>query len=201
MWYLPSADSQRPAAPGAVSQAEIDEVIQAQKTITPEMTAAVKKWGTGVAVVPWSNVAVALFAEFALGGGFPQSRIMAPLHTAMHDAAIAAWDAQLAHARPGPAATDSRITPAAGVNPEQSSFPSEHAAVAGAAATVLTYRVEGAAPGRFDELATAAAESLLAPRSAAMSRPGWPSAAPSVTWRWPASRPRTTLASGIRPPG
>jgi membrane-associated phospholipid phosphatase len=162
MWYLPSADAQRPAAPGAVSQAEIDEVIQAQKTITPEMTAAVKKWGTGVAVVPWSNVAVALIAEFALGGGFPQSRIMAPLHTAMHDAAIAAWDAQLAHARPGPAATDSRITPAAGVNPEQSSFPSEHAAVAGAAATVLAYLVEDAVAGRFDELATAAAESRIA---------------------------------------
>jgi len=162
MWYLASVDALRPSAPGAATQAEIDEAVKAQAEITPEMTAAVKRWGTGVAVVPWSNVAVALIAEFGLGGGFPQSRIMAPLHTAMHDAAIAAWDAQLAHARPGPAATDSRIVPAAGVDPEQSSFPSEHAAVAGAAATVLSQLVEGAAPGRFDDLATAAVESRIA---------------------------------------
>jgi membrane-associated phospholipid phosphatase len=161
MWYLDSSESLRPSAPGAPSQAEIDEVVKAQEAITPEVTEAVKKWGTGVAVAPWSGVATALFAEFSIGGGLPQSRFMAVLHTAMHDAAIAAWDAQLVYARPGPAATDDRIVPAAGVNPEQSSFPSEHAAVAGAAAVVLTYLIEDAA-GRFDGLAAAAAESRIA---------------------------------------
>ena len=92
----------------------------------------------------------------------PQGRFMAIYHTALHDAAIAAWDAQVAHARPSPGATSDEITPAAGVDPEQPSFPSEHAAVAGAAATVLAYLLPDAAAGRFDALATEAAESRIA---------------------------------------
>ena len=87
---------------------------------------------------------------------------MALFHTAISDAAIAAWDAQVAHDRPSPAATSDEITPAAGVDPAQSSFPSEHAAVAGAAATVLAYLVPDAEAGRFDTLATEAAESRIA---------------------------------------
>ena len=92
----------------------------------------------------------------------PQNRFMAIYHTALHDAAIAAWDAQVAHARPSPGATSDEITPAAGVDPEQPSFPSEHAAVAGAAATVLAYLIPDAASGRFDALAAEAAESRIA---------------------------------------
>ena len=100
-------------------------------------------------------------AEFDIGG-MPQSRFMAIFHTAIHDAAIAAWDAQVAHARPSPAATSDEITPAAGVDPARSSFPSEHAAVAGAAAAVLAYLIPDAEAGRFDALATEAAESRIA---------------------------------------
>jgi membrane-associated phospholipid phosphatase len=162
MWYLSSVDAERPAAPGAATQAEIDEVVQVQAEITPETAESVRLWGSGVAVVPWSNATAALFPEFGYGIGLPQSKVMATLHTAMHDAALAALDAQLAHARPGPAATDSRVVPAAGVKPDQPSFPSEHAAVAGAAAVVLAYLFPDAEPGRFDELATAAAESRIA---------------------------------------
>lgn len=162
MWYLASADAERPAAPGAATQAEIDEVVQAQAGMTPEMTESVKLWGSGLAIAPWSTVTVALFAEFGYPMGLAQSKVMATLHTAMHDAAVAALDAQQAHARPGPAATDSRIVPAAGVNPDQPSFPSEHAAVASAAASVLTLMFPDAAPGRFDDLAMAAAESRIA---------------------------------------
>ncbi len=92
----------------------------------------------------------------------PQNRFMAIYHTALHDAAIAAWDAQVAHARPSPGATSDEITPAAGVDPEQPSFPSEHAAVAGAAATVLAYLIPDAESGRFDALAAEAAESRIA---------------------------------------
>jgi hypothetical protein len=161
MWYLASADAARPAAPGAVTQAEIDEVVAAQANITPEMAASVRVWGSGLAIYPWSALVGGLFTEFAVPGGLEQSKIMATLHTAMHDAAVAALDAQQAHARPGPVATDSRIVPAAGVNPDQPSFPSEHAAVAGAAATVLTFLFPDAQPGRFDDMATAAAESRI----------------------------------------
>jgi membrane-associated phospholipid phosphatase len=87
---------------------------------------------------------------------------MAVYHTALHDAVIAAWDAQVAYARASPAATSDLIVPAAGVDPSQSSFPSEHATVAGAAATVLAYLLPDAEPGRFDALAQEAAESRIA---------------------------------------
>ena len=101
-----------------------------------------------------------LFAEFTVNG-MRQGRHLALLHTAIHDAAIAAWDARLAHGRPSPAATDSRITPPAGVDPAAPTFPSEHAAVAGAAAAVLAYLLPDAAPGRFDALAEEAAMSRV----------------------------------------
>jgi hypothetical protein len=162
MWYLQSADALRPARPGAVSQEEIDEILDAQSAMTPETTEAVKQWGTGLALAPWSALASELFAEFTMPPGLLQSQRMATLHTAIHDAAVAARDARWAHGRPGPAATDSRVVPAVGVHRDQPSFPSEHAAVAAAASTVLTYLFPDAEPDRFDALAAAAAESRIA---------------------------------------
>jgi membrane-associated phospholipid phosphatase len=79
----------------------------------------------------------------------------------MHDAAVAAWDAQLAYARPSPAATDDRIATVAGVDPAAPSFPSEHAAIAAAAAAVLAYLLPDAAPGRFEDLAEEAGMSRV----------------------------------------
>src|SRR5918993_673795 len=160
-WLLASADELRPAAPGAPSQAEIDEVIAAQADPSDETAAAITHWGTGPAIIPWASLAGELSAEFKISG-MPQNRFMAIYHTALHDAAIAAWDAQVAHARPSPGATSNEITPATGVDPAQPSFPSAHAAVAGAAATVLTYLIPDAAAGRFDALAAEAAESRIA---------------------------------------
>jgi membrane-associated phospholipid phosphatase len=160
-WLLASADELRPAAPGAPTQAEIDEVVAAQADPSDATAAAITRWGSDPTVIPWSRLAGEVFAEFDIFG-MPQGRVMAIYHTALHDAAIAAWDAQVAHARPSPGATSDEITPAAGVDPAQPSFPSAHAAVAGAAATVLAYLIPDAASGRFDALATEAAESRIA---------------------------------------
>ena len=160
-WYLTSPDELRPADPGAPTQAEIDEVVAAQAAPSEETTAAIARWGSGPAVIAWSEVEEEVMAEFEIGG-MPQGRFMAIYHTALYDAVVASLDAQEALGRPSPGATSDQITPAAGVDPEQSSFPSEHAAVAGAAATVLAYLLPDAAPGRFDELATEAAESRIA---------------------------------------
>src|SRR5215211_912445 len=160
-WLLASPDELRPAAPGAPTQAEIDEVVAAQTNPSDETAAAIARWGTGPAVVAWSRLAEELLTEFEIGG-MRQGRFLAVYHTALHDAVIAAWDAQVAHARPGPGATSDQITPAAGVDPDRPSFPSEHAAIAGAAATVLAYLIPDAPPGRFDALAEEAAESRIA---------------------------------------
>ena len=132
-----------------------------QAAPTEAMTAAMTRWGGRVAVLPWTDVASAAFIEFKTSPVLV-GRALALLQTAMSDAAVAAWDAQVAIGRPSPGATSEQVAPAAGVDPTQASFPSAHAAVAGAAATVLAYVLPDAAPGRFDALATEAAESRIA---------------------------------------
>jgi membrane-associated phospholipid phosphatase len=160
-WLLTSADELRPAAPGAPSQAEIDEVVAAQANPSDATAAAIARWGNGPAIIPWASLAGEVSAEFKISG-MPQNRFMAIYHTALHDAAIAAWDAQVAHARPSPGATSDKILPVTGVDPAQPSFPSAQAAVAGAAATVLASLIPDAPSGRFDALAAEAAESRIA---------------------------------------
>jgi len=56
----------------------------------------------------------------------------------MHDAMIATWDAKYAYNRPRPTESDSSLSAAVAV-PHSPSYPSEHAAAAGAAAAVLGY--------------------------------------------------------------
>jgi PAP2 superfamily len=159
MWLLTSPNELRPPAPGTPTDAEIEEIIGYLESPSDEMTAAVKKWGTSIATIPWSTTANAALTEFKMAG-MRQCRALALVHTAMHDAAVAAWDAQLAYNRPSPAATDDRIVSAAGTTTAPS-YPSQHAAVAAAAATVLAYLLPDAAPDRFADLAQEAAMSRV----------------------------------------
>ena len=159
-WYLTSPDELRPAEPGSATEAEIEELTQLEASRTDEQTASATKWGTGGALAPWSTVVGELFGEFMVGG-MPQNRFMAIFYTALHDAVIAARDAQLAYARPSPGSTSDALTPLTGVDVSQPSFPSEHAAIAGAASVVLTALFPDAEAGRFDALAEEVAESRL----------------------------------------
>src|SRR5690606_37653532 len=59
-------------------------------------------------------------------------------------------------------AISTAITPAAGVDPQRPSFPSEHAAIASASATILAYLVPDVDPSRFDKLVSEATESRIA---------------------------------------
>ena len=160
-WYLTSPDELRPASPGAPTQAEIDEVIAAQTAPSDEMAAAISRWGSGPAVLAWSQLAEELGIEFKVGG-MTLRRFMAIIHTALHDAAIAAWDAQGAIARPSPGAISNAITPATGVDPQLPSFPSEHAAIASASATILAYLLPDVDPSKFDKLVSEVTESRIA---------------------------------------
>ncbi len=55
----------------------------------------------------------------------------------MYDAMVAAWDSKYAYNRPSPSSVDPAVKPGLPENGEPS-YPSEHAAIAGAAAAVLT---------------------------------------------------------------
>ena len=66
------------------------------------------------------------------------ARHMALLNTAMYDATIAAWDSKYTYNRPRPSEFDPAVEAVIPV-PNSPAYPSEHAAVAGAASEVLAY--------------------------------------------------------------
>jgi hypothetical protein len=87
-------------------------------------------------------------------GPNPRSaRGLALLNIAIYDATVAAWDAKYTYNRPHPSDLDSSLTTLID-NPNSPSYPSEHAVVAGAASTILTYLF----PDRADIFAAKAEE-------------------------------------------
>jgi membrane-associated phospholipid phosphatase len=159
-WLLASADELRPTAPSEPTDVEVAELLEFQDKRTDETVALVKQWGADPAVIPWVNVGMDLAKEFMLSGP-RDSRAQALLRTAIYDAVLAALDAQATYPRDAPAVADSRIAPVEGVGADQPSFPSVHAAVAGANETVLPYVFPDAEAGRFTALSKEAAESRL----------------------------------------
>ncbi len=69
-------------------------------------------------------------------------RMMALLNVAIYEATVAAWDSKFAHNRRRPSEVDPNFKSAL-PNPRSPSYPSEHAATAGAAAVVLVVRDAG----------------------------------------------------------
>jgi len=65
-------------------------------------------------------------------------RVYTYLTMAIYDATIATWESKYFYNRPRPSAVDATL-PTALPTPRSPSYPSEHAAAAGAAATVLAY--------------------------------------------------------------
>ncbi|MGH2618159.1 MAG: phosphatase PAP2 family protein, partial [Thermomicrobiales bacterium] len=137
-WLLASGSELRPAAPSAVTAGEVAELLQLQSARDDRSQRIVSRWGHGPSVLPWTSLALDLI-EAQAPSPVRASRALALLHVALHDAVIASWDARVAFQRPPPAVTEPAITPLDTIAPEDSSYPSEHAAVASAAALVLAY--------------------------------------------------------------
>ena len=154
-WLLAAASELRPAAPGAPTTVEIAELgsERSRPTATAEIVA---QWGDGPAVLPWTRQALALIRAHR-PSPVRAARALALVHAAMDDATVAALDAQSAHRRPAPPATGSGRHRPTG---DAFGFPSEHAAVAGAASTVLAHLFPESGQGLHD-LSTEAAESRI----------------------------------------
>ncbi|HEX5991953.1 MAG TPA: phosphatase PAP2 family protein, partial [Thermomicrobiales bacterium] len=159
-WLLSSVDELRPTAPSDPTSNETDELLDYQSQRTDETATTVAQWGSGPAVIPWVLVGLDLADEFGLSG--PRiAWTQALLRTALYDTVLATLDAQAAHTREAPSIADPSLTPMEGVTTDGSSFPSLHAAVAGAASTVLTYLFPDAEAERFETMAEEAATSRL----------------------------------------
>lgn len=160
-WLLNSADALRPIAPVSPSVAELDELIALQSMRTVETAATVAKWGQGPAVLPWTSIALDLIRLHRLGP-VRAARALALLHVTLYDTIVAVWDAKAAYPRLAPSKADGQIVllGAEDYSPP-SSFPSEHAAVAAAAAGVLAFLFPAESPDSLTALADEAAESRV----------------------------------------
>jgi membrane-associated phospholipid phosphatase len=133
-------------------------LLELREQRTGETATLIETWNTGPAVLPWTNVALDLIKNHK-PSPVRTGRALALFHAAINDAAIAAQDAQTAYQRPGPGTIEPRIEPL--VDATGTSFPSEHAAIAGAAEVVLPYLFAGEPRDTIAELVTAATSSRL----------------------------------------
>lgn len=159
-WLLATADEVRPPPPSAPSRAEVDELLDLQARRDADTVATIRRWDDGPAILPWTALALD-FIMRRWPSPARAARALALLHAATHDAVLAALDGQDAYRRPPPTAVEPALQPLNDVAVGGSSFPSEHAAVAGAAATVLAYLFPEQPAATLEALAEEAATSRL----------------------------------------
>ena len=129
-----------PAAPpepsAAQTAAELAEVKAWLGRLTDAEKQAITYWNEQPAPVRWSELARNLTIEGKLVP--PRAaRALAMAHVAMYDATVATWVAKAAHRRATPARLDGTIKPVLAEEAGVPSYPSEHAAIAYAAASAL----------------------------------------------------------------
>lgn len=137
-WVLSSSEELRPAAPPdtaatASELAAMTSLMASEDDVAKDLVAY---WDAGSPSYRWIEMTLDRY-----GSGPPGphvSRALALLNVALYDATIATWDAKYAYNRPHPSQVDPSLATMLEV-PHSPSYPSEHAAAAGAAATVLAY--------------------------------------------------------------
>ena len=135
-WVLPSSDALRPAPPpdATATSAELTQLKEAMATGNANDQSLVTYWDAGSPPYRWIEIAL---AQYRSGPPNPYvARAMALVNVALYDATIASWEAKYTYNRSRPSGVASLIP-----MPNTPSYPSTHAAAAGAAATVLAYLV------------------------------------------------------------
>ncbi|MEM7125618.1 MAG: phosphatase PAP2 family protein [Chloroflexota bacterium] len=133
-WVLSSSDALRPSTPpdAEATAAELAELQQMMAEMDAETRTSVAYWNAGTPNYRWIELAIERYSK---GPPSPMvSRGLALLNVAIYDAVIASWDAKYTYNRPRPGGVTALIE-----MPASPSYPSEHAAAAGAASTVLAY--------------------------------------------------------------
>lgn len=147
-WVIPSgAALPVPPPPGAAAtNAEIETLEARAKQRDASAVDTIRKWDAGAAN-RWATEALDLISTFGFGinplngkplVGLTAGRNIGLVMVAIYDATIAAWHWKYVYNRRRPNEVARRLTTVI-ENPASPSYPSEHAAVAAAAATVLSY--------------------------------------------------------------
>jgi membrane-associated phospholipid phosphatase len=156
-WVLASASDQRPGPPPGHPETIRELLVVRNALANPAATAAqqLSYWSAGSPNYRWQQIAMANTGLTS----FPGFRALALMNVAIGDAEIAAWDAKYYYNRPRPSQADRSIATRI-PTPDSPSYPSEHAAAAGAAAAVLSYLFPGNAQA-FSGMAQQAGNSFV----------------------------------------
>ena len=146
-----------PPAEGSPERtAELAEVEKLAGERTAEVEKQVKRWSGEIPTEPWTVVNNEYIASRAKDPPM-SSRNLAYTHAAMYDAMVAAYHWKGVYQREAPSGVDTLV--AGGDIP---SYPSEHAAIAGAASRVLAHLYPDKPALRLEEMAEEAADSRVA---------------------------------------
>ena len=161
-WVLASPGQVAVPAPPADDARELEALRRIAAARTPAAEREARAWnGTG-ALERWMEVNFEYVAARAKDPP-AASRAYGLLTVAMYDATVAAWHAKYRFGREAPRDVGALFAP--GPDP---SYPSEHAAIAGAASKVLGYLYPERPAARLDRMADAVARSRV---QAGVSRP------------------------------
>jgi membrane-associated phospholipid phosphatase len=169
-WVLASTAVVRPSAPAAdgsvAEQQELQTLLTLQDAGAPDAN-EIARWD-GPPTTAWTAEAARqlelnwiLLPDVQHATPVRAARSLALMHVAIYDALVATWDAKYTYNRRSPYRADRRVQRLAR-DPGVPSYPSEHAAAAGAAATVLAYAFPLAGRAYFDSLAMRAALTRVA---------------------------------------
>ena len=138
-WLIPSGQAYRvpPPPDAAATRAELQWLKETTAGLDQAAVAQVRYWDAGAPVYRWMDMLERRIASGETITAHPH-RPLAYLAMAMYDATVAAWESKYAYNRPRPSDLDPTVRPLVAV-PDSPSYPSEHAAAAGAAAGVLSY--------------------------------------------------------------
>ncbi|MGE0129750.1 MAG: phosphatase PAP2 family protein [Blastocatellales bacterium] len=119
------------------TRAELAELRRLQQQRTPEIQARIDFWNAAPAFKPWTETQLDLIRNQSVNP--PRAhRGLALVHAAIYDAVVAAWFWKYVYHRARPDRLDRSLSPSV-EPPIHPTYPSEHAAIAGAAARMLGY--------------------------------------------------------------
>jgi membrane-associated phospholipid phosphatase len=138
-WVIADLTSYRvPAPPSAATTRDEADDLKILANLRGEVALeSVRFWDAGAPSYRWIQIAQQEVGAHNLGGP-AATRAMSLVAVAMNDATVAAWDSKEFYRRPRPSEFDPAIVPMIDT-PHSFSYPSEHAVVAAAAASVLGY--------------------------------------------------------------
>jgi membrane-associated phospholipid phosphatase len=139
-FVLNSSDAIRSIPPPSQGSAQFSQDINELKALQLNRTAKVNEsityWNNG-SVVRWNEIARSLVVKNSTSPPMA-SRVYALLSVAHYDALVSAWNNKYIYNRSSPHDIDPTILPAVQITSDPA-YPSDHAAVAGASAAVLSY--------------------------------------------------------------